>query len=340
MDLNNLSNLESRNSNFNSKENIMTRNQSLCVALRAALITLLGLFIFVATGVSKAGIYVPNPGLLSFLESTDISGFKAAEAKGGVSFDMAELLPEEQYLLEDLAGGGSFEVLAGWEVGSQPGQKASVIVIEDVDVTSQDGSTFTLYTVDGQGVQSSLDVVVEEDGVLAVYDPASDSVAYLNPVFSAPLNGTPALGDITDRARVGSPSATSKHAPPVLGGISVGNPGDSLMGTGDIKTLGGQQGQGLYQVTLSTQCDLVTSATGSEEADEYCKHLCQQIQKLEAQNPWARSFVEKATGASHTVSGTLAKLREEYRGMMCRNLDGATHIYEGLGFDTDWTEER
>ncbi|MFP6639395.1 MAG: hypothetical protein VCC04_04055, partial [Myxococcota bacterium] len=143
------------------KENTMNRIHSIQIATRFALVALLGLFVFIATGSAKAGIYMPNPEVVE------------AGAPVGVTFDMAELLPEEQDLLEDLAGGGSFEVLAGWEVGSQPGQKSSEIVVEDVDVTSDDGRTFTLYIVDDEGHQSSLDVEVQDDGVLSVYDTVS-----------------------------------------------------------------------------------------------------------------------------------------------------------------------
>ena len=98
-----------------------------------------------------------------------------------VSFDMVDLLEEEQSLLESLAGGSEFEVLGGWETGSGPGQRSAEIFVDDVDVTSSNGRSFILYVLDEEGEESSLDVIVQDDGVLSVYDPATDSEAYFSP---------------------------------------------------------------------------------------------------------------------------------------------------------------
>ena len=95
-----------------------------------------------------------------------------------VTLDMLDMLPQEQKMLEGLAGARSFEVMKGPDVGSKPGRRRGPIIVEDIDITSMDGSRFTLYAVDEDGAGYELEIEVLQDGALSVYERASDSVEF------------------------------------------------------------------------------------------------------------------------------------------------------------------
>lgn len=155
------------------KENTMNIRTPFQRLSHFVLLTFIALFMTVAASSAGAGVSVGTPGDTVVMHDMI-----------EVSFDMQDLLEAEQSLLESLAGGSQFEVLGGWEVGSGPGQRSAEIVVDDVDVTSLDGNSFILYVLDEEGEQVGLDVIVQEDGVLSVYDPATDSEAYFSPVVT------------------------------------------------------------------------------------------------------------------------------------------------------------
>ena len=126
----------------------------------------------VSASAVEAGIVVGNPADTVVGSPTE------------VTLDAREMMPAEGAQLADLAGGTRFVVVSGWEVGAAPGQRSGAIRVEDVDVTSRDGRSFTLYVVEPGGNRSSLDVYVEGDGSLSVYDPATDSLATFLPAAS------------------------------------------------------------------------------------------------------------------------------------------------------------
>lgn len=162
------------------KENTMTIRTPFHRLSHFVLLTFIALFMTVIASSAGAGVIVGTPGDTVVDHTIE------------VSFDMQDLLEEEQDLLESLAGGSQFEVLGGWEVGSGPGQRSSDIVVDDVDVTSPDGHSFILYVLDEQGEQAGLDVIVEQDGVLSIYDPATGTEAYFSPLDTE-LEAAPSL---------------------------------------------------------------------------------------------------------------------------------------------------
>lgn len=162
------------------KENTMTIRTPFHRLSHFVLLTFIALFMTVIASSAGAGVIVGTPGDTVVDHTIE------------VSFDMQDLLEEEQDLLESLAGGSQFEVLGGWEVGSGPGQRSADIVVDDVDVTSPDGHSFILYVLDEQGEQAGLDVIVEQDGVLSIYDPATGTEAYFSPLDTE-LEAAPSL---------------------------------------------------------------------------------------------------------------------------------------------------
>jgi hypothetical protein len=99
-----------------------------------------------------------------------------------IALDTLDLLLEEESLLEGLAGGQLFEVLSARDMRSPLGERNGWLIVQDVDVTSIDGSSFTLYAIDGEGDGYTLAIDVLGDGTLSVYDGELDSTEFWRPV--------------------------------------------------------------------------------------------------------------------------------------------------------------
>ena len=95
-----------------------------------------------------------------------------------IALDTLDLLLEEESLLERLAGGQLFEVLSARDMRSPLGERNGWLIVQDVDVTSIDGSSFTLYAMDGEGDSYTLAIDVLGDGTLSVYDGELDSMEF------------------------------------------------------------------------------------------------------------------------------------------------------------------